>query len=102
MSTQPEIKDSMSFRNFVKTHGNPTLVTNQIVDTESGELKEVKSLYFRNSTLFVGFSRKLGELTYSEMVKKFDDLQVVLRENGRYSLCNKGTVEGELLDFSNL
>lgn len=99
---QPEIKDSMSFRNFVKTHGNPTLTTNEIVDNETGELKQVKSLYFKNSSLFVGFSRKLGELSYSQMVQKFDDLQVVLRENGRYSLCNKGTIEGQDLDFSNL
>ena len=99
---QPEIKDSMSFRNFVKANGNPTRTTHEIVDTETGELKKVASLYFEKSSLFVGFSRKLGELTYSEMVKKFDDLQVVLRENGRYSLCQKGKVEGELLDFSNL
>lgn len=99
---QPEIKDSITFRNFVKSNGNPKLTTNEIVDTETGELKQVKSLYFPQSNLFVGFSRKLGELTYSQMVQKFDDLQVVLRENGRYSLCNKGVIEGQDLDFSNL
>lgn len=99
---QPEIKDSITFRNFVKSNGNPKLTTNEIVDTETGELKQVKSLYFPQSNLFVGFSRKLGELTYSQMVQKFDSLQVVLRENGRYSLCNKGVIEGQDLDFSNL
>lgn len=38
---------------------------------------------------FVGFSKKLGELSPSEIASRKDELQIVLTEKGTYKLCKK-------------
>ena len=82
---------------FARMKGKPQLGT---FTNQAGE--SFKSVVFTDESnpdnqtnkVFVAFSRKLGELSASEISSRKNDLQVVecLTEEGKtmYSLCNKG------------
>lgn len=79
MANQPQmngIKNSWSLLAFAKAHGKMKLA--EFTNGETGE--SYKGAAFinpeDNSTCFVSFSSKLGELSASEIASKKDELQV--------------------------
>ena len=92
------IKNSWSLISFAKTHGRMKVAP--FVNRETGEC--FKSCAFVSNTdevTLVAFSSKLGELTPAEIAAQKDDLQVVLLDTGKYSLCSKGANQWELVDL---
>ena len=82
------IKDSWSLIDFVRIKGKMQVGT--FNNKETGDT--FKSCIFTNGDgyrTFVGFSKKLGELTPSEIVTQKDNLIVILNEDGHYVLCRK-------------
>ena len=81
-------KDSWSLIDFVRIKGKMQVGIFKNKDTGDS----FKSCIFTNGDgdrTFVGFSKKLGELTPSEIVAQKDDLIVILNEDGHYVLCRK-------------
>ena len=70
------------------------------VNKETGET--FKSCIFTkgdNEMTFVNFSSKLGVLTAQQIKSQVPDLQVVKKENGKFTLCKKGDSSWEDVDF---
>ena len=97
------IKNSMSLKDFAKSHGKMKVGQFSTVDQETGEKRDFKSCVFENPTsgalCFVAFSSRLGELTSDEIKAKQDQLQVAELEGGHYSLCMKGSNAWEDVDL---
>ena len=84
------IKNSWSLLAFAKAHGKMKLA--EFTNGETGEIYKGAAFVNPedNSTCFVSFSSKLGEMSASEIASKKDELQVVELESGNYSLCKVG------------
>lgn len=97
------IKNSMSLKDFARSHGKMKVGSFSSVDSETGAKREFKSCIFENPTTkalcFVSFSSRLGELTPAEIKEKQDELQVAELESGHYSLCMRGSAAWEDVDI---
>lgn len=56
--------------------------SNTVIDPNTGNE--------RPEICFVSFARSLGELTAQQVGQMHRDLQIVLNDEGRYSICKKG------------
>ena len=96
------IKNSWTLTAFAKSHGRmkvtqPATYTN----SKTGENFTARSCAFihptekdeqgRQAVCFVGFARKLGELSPAEIVERQDELQVVQTNEDKYILCETGS-----------
>lgn len=97
-TTAPEsvngITQSLSLREFCKTHGRMQVGSFSHTNEETGEIRRFQSCIFTNpetkARTFVGFAHKLGEISPSEIARQVDNLQVVTLESGSHVLCSKG------------
>jgi len=113
-NNMPGIKRSWSLLDFARSHGAPKLTQpREFVNTSTGETFTARSLAFEHPTevetladgstrpkvIFVGFARKLGELTAQEIESQQENLQVVEYQTGTYGLCNKGSNSWESINL---
>lgn len=90
------IVDSWSLMAFAMSHGKMH-VKECIVKNDKERLGEIfKMCFFENPNTgkitWVRFSRNLGELTPTEIAARKDSLQVVELVDGKFSLCQKGSI----------
>ena len=79
---------SWSLVAFARTYGKMQVGT--FVNEEGTPFRSCIFTDADGTKRFVGFSKKLGELSPSEIASRKDELQIVLTENGKYRLCKKG------------
>ena len=96
--TTSSIMNSWSLIAFAKQFG-PEMRVGEFTNSQSGEIFRSCIFLKGDEKTFVRFSKNLGELTPREIVQRKDDLQVVLLDTGKYSLCSKGANQWELVDL---
>lgn len=96
--TTSSIMNSWSLIAFAKQFG-PEMRVGEFTNSQSGEVFRSCIFIREDEKTFVRFSKNLGELTPREIVQRKDDLQVVLLDTGKYSLCSKGANQWELVDL---
>lgn len=96
--TTSSIMNSWSLIAFAKQFGAEMRV-GEFTNSQSGEIFRSCIFLKEGEKTFVRFSQNLGELSPREIVNRKDDLQVVLLDTGKYSLCSKGENQWELVDL---
>ena len=96
--TTSSIMNSWSLLAFAKQFG-PEMRVGEFTNSQSGEIFRSCIFLKEGKKTFVRFSKNLGELTPRKIVQRKDDLQVVLLDTGKYSLCSKGENQWELVDL---
>lgn len=114
-TNMPGIKRSWTFVAFAKSHGKPKLTQpREFINSQTNESFTARSVAFvhptemetlpdgsvRNKVCFVGFTKKLGELTAQEIAAQMNDLNVVEYENGNFGLCRRGSSAWEDIEIA--
>lgn len=92
------IKNSWSLVDFAKSHGQMK-VTNELVNSNTGETFKSCAFVDGNAITLVGFSSNLGELSPAQIKDQKDNLQVVELESGNYKLCKRGSDSWDSVDL---
>lgn len=92
------IKNSWSLVDFAKSHGQMK-VTNELVNSNTGETFKSCAFVDGNAITLVGFSSNLGELSPAQIKDQKDNLQVVELESGSYKLCKRGSDSWDSVDL---
>ena len=92
------IKNSWSLVDFAKSHGQMK-VTNELVNSNTGETFKSCAFVDGNAITLVGFSSNLGELSPAQIKDQKDNLQVVKLESGSYKLCKRGSDSWDSVDL---
>lgn len=96
--TTSSIMNSWSLIAFAKQFG-PEMRVGEFTAKKTREVFRSCIFIKDGEKTFVRFSKNLGELTPREIVQRKDDLQVVLLDTGKYSLCSKGANQWALVDL---
>lgn len=96
--TTSSIMNSWSLIAFAKQFG-PEMRVGEFTNSQSGEIFRSCAFIKEGVKTWVRFSKNLGELSPREIARRKDDLQVVLLDTGKYSLCSKGENQWELVDL---
>ena len=92
------IKNSWSLVDFAKSHVQMK-VTNELVNSNTGETFKSCAFVDGNAITLVGFSSNLGELSPAQIKDQKDNLQVVELESGSYKLCKRGSDSWDSVDL---
>lgn len=88
---------SWSLVAFASSHGR--MQVGSFVNDEGVPFKSCIFTDANGNKTFVGFSKKLGELSAKEISAQKDSLQIVKTESGKLRLCKVGTNNWEDVDL---
>jgi hypothetical protein len=80
---------SWSLVAFARTYGK--MQVGSFINEEGTPFKSCIFTDANGNKTFVGFSKKLGELSPKDISTRKDELQIVKTDSGKYRLCKSGS-----------